>query len=213
MECDNVSAFYFLDNSKRENRMDINKEFAQMFDKFMSISQPHMDGTIDPEEVGLLACEKGATVFYMLSNGETNFDRGWEEAQKQSIFADFENLYGDDCTKLGISVIENGYNREEIEDRFEVDDVYKGYNSKFNMVVLSGNTPPKYAIEVLEESLSESKKHASKKVDTRDLIIKNNATEKPKEIIKLEAKASSDNLYSTDEIDALLDDDDFWDSI
>ncbi len=211
-QLDNINTIHLLDNSKRENKEQINKEYAEMIDVFMNMPKFSTadDSTVDAEEIGIIGLSKGSTVFYNLPNDESNAKMGLAKAIKSSIFADLceENEV---CQYLAITTKPNGYNQRDIENLFNVNEyTVNSFNDKYNLVVASGFKPQKTIVEMLDTSLKEEDLNRNNlKVETfSDLKIKTDVI----------TKQNTDNTtlhqknveIINNDIDKLLDDDDLW---
>lgn len=210
-QLDNIYTMHVLDNGKRQNKGDINKEYAEMFDIFMNMPKfiPAEDSKVDPEEIGIIGLCKGSTVIYNLPNDEKNVKIGMAKATQDSIFADLCDET-EKCEYLAITTKPNGYNQKDIENEFDVNEyAINSFNDEHNLIVASGFKPQKVAVETLERSIIEEEKNRNSKDDVfSDLKIKT----------EIETKQSS-NLTPTNQkhkdvdakaINKLLDDDDLW---
>lgn len=211
----NINAFYLLDNNKRKDKMEINKEFAQQFDMFMNISQPHPNGVIDKEEIGILANAKGSTALYVLPNDESDTKIAIAKAINNSIFADFGD-YNEPCKYLGISTVEDKFNQRIIESEFEYnEDCFKGFNSSANIVITSGCKPQKIAIEMLGISIKEKLNKKISSIDEfEDLTVEGVITDNDKMRMNEIVNNHTKNIkQEATDVDKILDDDSLWDSI
>lgn len=211
-QLDNINAIHLLDNSKRDNKEQINKEYAEMFDVFMNMPKfdAAEDSTVDAEEIGIIGLCKGSTVFYNLPKGEKNAKMGLAKAIQNSIFADLceEN---EACQYLAITTKPNEYDQKDIENLFNVNEYsVNSFNDNHNLVVASGFKPQRTIIEMLDTSLKE------------EIINKNTLPIETFSDLKIETdivtKQTTDSKNShqknveivNNDIDKLLDDEDLW---
>lgn len=208
IKLDNINSFYILDNNKRKNNRDINKEFAQQFDTFMSMPmQEKTDNVIDEEELGIVSSCKGATIFYTLPDEKKDAKIALAIAEKDSIFAEL-NENTSICKYLGISINKENYDYKEIAKQFKIDEyMVSAYNKKksnLNLVAETGCKLGKISIELLEESIKEDEEDTKEEENTSvDLSIGSDINTKQK------TKSVNNNMNEED-IEEKLNNDSLW---
>jgi cell division GTPase FtsZ len=92
---DNIRSLFLLDNNKRADFLEINSEFAMLFDRFFSYTGMTIKGNLDGEELETLMLDRGISVITEFENDD--FNKGVKNAVSRTIFADW-NL---DCKYAG----------------------------------------------------------------------------------------------------------------
>jgi len=209
----NINLSFLLDNNKRENKEDINIEFAERFNAMMDISKANNDSltVIDSADSEILISAKGSASIYILPNKERDAKVAIEKAIKDSIFADYSK---DLCEYLAISLLPNSeLKRNNIVDYFQPseDKFIEGCNKKYNLVVATGCDLElqRGAIELLDVSLSESIVERTKS-SVRDLMVGEKKVNKP---IKEESIHAENIKQQEKNVDDILKDDKLWDDI
>lgn len=116
-EQDNVRSLFLLDNNTREDFLDINTEFAMLFDRFIGYEGITIRGNVDGEEIETLLTDKGVSV--LLEFEDEDFKMGLVKSLKSSIFANW-NL---DCNYVGAILNKNFSDvnvSEDVKDCFGV---------------------------------------------------------------------------------------------
>lgn len=213
---ENINSIHVLDNNKREDEEEINREFANQFDVFMnmhdSIPSKELKSRIDKDEIGNLAISKGSTLFYMLPSDKKDLKVGIAEATENSIFADLTEDVNE-CEYIGIINKEGQYNQKEIDKMFSPSEYsVGGYSDKYNFLVVTGTTPQKFAIEMLEDNIQEEEKDRKKSNVFSNLKVESNIdTSQPESVAKTTKKENTSKESKS--IDDLLNDDDLWNDI
>lgn len=212
----NINLSFILDNNKRENKYDINKEFANYFDALMDISKLNTTGlgVIDSADAEILTTAKGSGAIYILPKDEKDTKIAIAKATSNSIFADFSH---DTCSFLGVSLLpESQYKRNLISNHFSPreDKFIEGFNDKYNLVVITGcdMALQKGAIEYLDLSISESVLQEGEESQTKvdDLVV----GQKKKPNVVAEPSLHQMNIKEQEkDVDKLLEDDNLWDDI
>lgn len=169
----NVCTHHILDNNKRDNKKDINIDFAEKFEAMIRITEPNLEGeeTIDNGDMGVLTSSKGASAIYFLPE-EADTKVAIAKGIKNSIYADFSK---DECKYLAISLkIGSNLDRNTIVNYFEPseDQFVYGSNDICNMVVVTGASLSlqKGLIELFDLSISEQT-NTRKEDSPEDLIV------------------------------------------
>ena len=205
----------FLDNDKRDNELEVNKEWAKSLNSALSLSAPHVRGTIDTADSTTLMTEaKGYQVIY-------NLDEQLKDTVKNAItYAMNDSVYfepiSNKCVYLGISTKPETFDHYAISDAFDVrESTFEGYNDKENILVISGATLPKLMAEMLKESLDEKNKQTNSIFDEEEdlsIAIDVDSNQKVKSTI-VQPKTEEQNLVKSDEEVKELFNDEFWDDI
>jgi hypothetical protein len=216
VEISNIRTSFILDNNKRENKYQINKEFANLFDSMMDISKLTESnlGVIDTADAEVLITAKGSTGIYQLDENESDTKVALAKAYKRSIFVDFSK---DECNYLGISLLpDSDINRNDLVKHFKPkkDRFIEGFNEKCNLVIVSGCNIglQKGAIEYLDLGIADTTDETIEVSATEDLMVGKNK----KNSAIIEDNAHMSNLKSKakeKDMDKLLDDDALWNDI
>ena len=133
---DNFNTMYLLDNSKREDKTDINREFAAQFSLLMNLSQPNETDTIDESDADRIRNAKGLGAMYFLDDS-TEGAVAIASGYKNSIYVDFDTEY---YQYAALSLKENsGLNARNIVENLKFgENVEIGYNPFMSMFVTTG---------------------------------------------------------------------------
>ena len=110
---DKLSSIHLLDNNKREDYLDINIEFSQLFDRFVEFNETSQKGNIDGEELEILSTSNGNSVILEFESSEFKVDLA--KAINDSIYADWNS----DCSNLGVILEEGNSKIECLESIYE----------------------------------------------------------------------------------------------
>lgn len=169
MLIDNLKSYYVLDNNKRDDKLEINTEFAILFNRFVSLPESNMHGVLDESEIERMMTAKGMTCLYDLGD-EDSIECVLPEECKRSIFAEMQDNYYE---YIGISSI----------DEIEIDDVhaviggspkfdtFHGYNTTSNFVSITGANPPTTFIEMIKDTY-ETKMSTNKATKIENATVK-----------------------------------------
>ena len=201
---DNFSTFSIVDNDKRVDKMDLNKEWAKLFDSSLNIANGSIEGSIDDADLKVISVEPGYKVIYRLDS-----DRRMEEsvavgkAINESIF--FEAA-SDRCAYLGISTVKGDYKQDTLKEKFRYSkSVFLGDNTDENIIVASGCAIPKDAIELILAEIEDRKK------EVVEVVFDKSALQVKVEKKKVEKKVNEIvEIKDTTNEDVIDDDDDFW---
>lgn len=206
---DKLCSIHLLDNNKRENFLDINQEFSQLFDRFIDFNETTQKGNIDGEELEKLAIDNGISI--ILEFEDDDFKMGIAKAIKESIYADWNN----DCNYLGI-VLQNEINKtKSLEDIYECFGMpitdFTTFSKDSNLIIATGisfnMTISKQLAALANEKLKRKQELDKNRLDddTDDIEIdfnsirnKNKSNINPKKKIK-------DNSNLTKELNNIVD--------
>ena len=202
---DAFETFSIVDNDKRKDRMDINKEWAHLMDSSLNIANGDIQGSIDDADLKVMSTAKGYKVIYNLDlSHKIDEKMAVGKAINESIFFDAPSSK---CSYLGISLKRGDYNGEKIRDQFEVSrSSYIGINESENIVMATGCEIPRMAIDLIIEELEERKKNNSAEVifDKNELKVEVERSVNKKEVVEVVEQKFTSNEEVIDE------DDDFW---
>lgn len=159
----NLKSVFILDNNTRGNKLDINVEFAKTFDSIVNMAIPNKKGVIDEYELEkLLTCTGNSIIMKFNSTDCTPDTIG----SYNSIFLDYDK----GCKYMGVSTVED-FDINILENEFgKPTDVFKGYNDKDNIVIVSGiNFPMKY-FKSLDKEIEEFNKQEKEKTISVETI-------------------------------------------
>lgn len=211
----NITSFYILDNETRKNNItNINKEFAQSFDLFMSTPKlEKTDNTIDVEELATVSQSKGAVMFYLLPNKKEDPKVALATAEKNSIFAELDDNNNHKCEYLIMALQKDKYDYEEVSSLFKVKEFKLcGYNNlknnDLNLIIATGLNLQKTTMEELDLSLQEDEENeeVDEIIDKKDLKIDT-------DIITKQEERSTNNNINDNDLEDKLNDDALWDNL
>lgn len=153
----NLKSMFILDNNRRQNKLDINAEFVKLFDQVVNICEPNKNGVIDDYELEiLLTCKGTSTILHF----DYNEDKAIVTDADKSIFLEHEK----NCQYLGVSTV-NDFDVSVLEHEFgKPKDVFKGYNSKSNILIASGLPYPMKYFKQLDTDIQDFKFSGSKRL-------------------------------------------------
>lgn len=202
---DNIATFSIVDNDKRNDKMELNKEWAKLLDSSLNISSASLEGSIDDADLRVVSVEEGYKTILKLEQKDQYMDEqmALEKATSESIFFD---VVDNRCAYMAISLTKDGYNSGLLKSKFKPSkSTFIGVNNNENIIVLSGCSIPKMAIELIMEELEDRKKEIKTTVfDKNSLKInleRKQHKEKTQEIVE---------IIATKNEDIIDDDDDFW---
>jgi hypothetical protein len=94
-EQDNVRGIFLLNNNSRKDFLDINTEFAMLFDRLVGYNGTTVRGNVDGEEIETLITDKGVSA--ILEFEDEDFKIGIAKAIENTIFA----TWNMDCNYIG----------------------------------------------------------------------------------------------------------------
>lgn len=196
-----INTFYILDNGKRNDKLIINKEFADLYDSFLNTTQINKNGVIDGSELEVLTNSRGFGAIYNIDSIKGNSDV-WKVIDN-SIFLTGNNTT---CNYLGISVNE-GFNYSKVTDIFTIkEDMFLGYTNLKPTLILGGIPLNNNVIKDIKNSLDILKITIDNSSQTEDeLLIELDSSNTIQEEKKVEEAKSIDELMENE--------DDFWNSI
>jgi len=199
---DLIDDIKFIDNTKGKNYEEINKRAIDDLNMAFNINATHEIGDIDDSDSKIVNTTKGYGLVLRLMDGETSEEKAVENAIENTVFAVPDNT---DCDNLGISVKEDQYDVEILENLFKVGRVtHKTYNKKFNALVFGGcKSAPNETIEYLKTRLDELREQTEKTNNTRKKMITVNVDTKGN---ILSSKSTDKVSFTEEELDDLVDD-------
>lgn len=206
----NIGAFYLLDNNKRPYNQTINREFANLFNKFLDITTAHVNGVIDAKEMTELGNTPGLSAIYDIEKYLDAPSQLIDNCAKDSIFV----LGSKHKHHIGITAPVNFDKTIITENVGQTGEIYEGYTEDNPLLVLSGvnmtntalgNVYDVYRYKVELEEINRKALEEEKEEDIELELFKPKTTKKPK------ASSTSTESKSIDEL--LEDEDDFWDDI
>lgn len=93
----NLCSIHLLDNNSRKNKLDINSEFAILFDSIADYHEKSTRGNLDGEELEKLITAHGFTVILEFDGDNENFKSDIQQAKESSIYANWKP----NCNYLG----------------------------------------------------------------------------------------------------------------
>lgn len=155
----NLKSMFILDNNKRQDKIDINSEFATLFDQVVNISQPNKNGVIDDYELELLlTCKGNSTILHF----DFNDDGVIVTDTAKSIFLDHQKI----SQYLGVSTTSD-FDISALEHEFgKPKDVFKGYNEARNILIASGLPYPMKYFKQLDSDVQDYRFSGDKRLST-----------------------------------------------
>lgn len=139
-----IKPLFILDNNTRDNKLEINKEFAYLYDSVVNMSNPDVNGVIDESEIEAVLRTKGNVIIeewnelYMGNKvfNKSIFTPHYSTSQKVAVVSQKEINLRDLNFKIG-----NPYRS------------YKGHNTDKNLIIASGMTYPDMRIRDYQEAI------------------------------------------------------------
>lgn len=206
----NIGAIYLLNNNKRKTKQAINREFADLFNIYLSSTNAHVDGVIDRRELEILGTTKGLTAIYDIKRYVDEPEKIITEVMNDSIFV----LNSSVIENVGLS-IPQGFDSEFIIDHFKpCGENFEGFTDNNPMLMLSGVKATNKAVEEAYDTytykklqLEENRKLMEEKEAESDLDLDLERTKKP----LIQTSTSYEEVATIDDI--LSGGESFWDDI
>lgn len=200
----NIGAIYLLDNNKRNSKQTINREFARLFNKYLDMTKPHIDGVIDSSELTELGTTTGLTGIYNIDDYLDNPDEIETECLKNSIFV----LNARPIQLVGMTA-PKGFNKEAVVDRLKhTGEFYEGFvDGEEAMMVLAGVKMTNKAVEHAYDTY---------KYKTELMELNQRAMEEEPDIefdMPINKPKSVKHKTEAKSLEELVNSGDFWDSI
>lgn len=206
----NINTVYLIDNNRREGKSSaaINKEFADLFNTFLTTTDSHADGVLDGAEIEILANAPGLSALYKLDNYVENNKKAIAEEISKSMFV----VGSAKCEYLGISVPE-GTDTQTLLDIYNIqNDYFVGYSDKNPILIVSGVKITANAVSNVKDTLN-----------LKNASIKSSEEEEEEEVaitveyeVIKKATPATNKQEKVEEVsidDLLENEDDFWNDI
>lgn len=113
---------YILDNNKA-NKIAINNQFVDLFNRVINMTTPDVRGVIDQAELETLLKSKGNTVIKDLTNNDTIF-----------------GYCKKGCRYIGLTTVDEVNEEKYINEYGTPVDLFKGYSTKKNTIIITGTS-------------------------------------------------------------------------
>ena len=203
---DKLYSIHLLDNNKREDFLQLNQDFSQLFDSFIEFNEVTKKGNIDGEELEKLATDSGITVILEFENDD--FKLGTEGAIKDSIYADWNG----DCNYLGIILQDKNKKSDCVEILSEnfgmpITD-FTTFSENGNLVIATGMSfnasLPKRLATIAKEKLEKKQEIQANKVNNeKDDIELDLSSFKSKTLLNRDKKKSDEVSIAKDVQDTI----------
>lgn len=197
-----VDSIMFIDNNQSISELEINNKAMKELDDGIGISENNTD-TADSRRVHT---SKGYKVILNLDDTVNNIDKAVDMAIGKSMFYIPDDL---SCDVMVGSISEN-FNKKDIEKKFQPFDFSKINESASNnsILVIGGCSMPKEAIELIQEAKRDIENRKKSRVveDINELKIRSSSNNKKNEKVD-----NTSSKVSSDELNAMFEDDSFWD--
>lgn len=195
-----IDSFQFIDNDKSTNEEEVNIKAMKELDESLSFAS----GKLDNSDLERVHSTSGYKMFLKLDTKTTDFKTALNDFQRNTMFYIPENNHLE-CDSI-VGDLSN-LSQETINDQIDVYGFSK-YNkndeSNFNLLLLGGCDTPKDVIMLMKEALRESKKKKRSRISEEDIIVKIDKEDKSEKSVTQQGRLSSKD------IDAIYNDDDFW---
>lgn len=145
-EIESLQSAIFLNNNSRPNKLNINAEFLDLFDRVVNMTIEDQRGIIDMVDLEKLICCKGSSIILNLDELDND----------NSIFFKSQG-----CKFLGITSIDE-YDDSLLNSYGMPEDIFKGYNDDYNLAILTGFEYPIEYINQLSIIIEEYKNNKNK---------------------------------------------------
>lgn len=196
-EADGINSIFIIDNNYHPNKIKINKEFVELFDKAINITKVDERGIIDKAELELLLTTKGATIISKIKD-KTLGEKGISinKLDTNMIFEKLMFAYDKKgCRYIGLSTQSDNAENEikELEKAFgKPIDTFIGYNDKETIAIIAGMKLPTKVIKNILDSVNDDKpdidvSESELNISIPSLLVeeKDNKKEKEKDMDKL----------------------------
>lgn len=164
-----LGSIFILDNNQREDKLSINRSFANLFDAFMNVANySSIKGVIDIAEQKTLLETSGVAAIHRITQG------GKEELVSSINNGIYPKLEGNKKVKyIGLSQSDNKdvISVEDLKDIVgEGIDTFTGYgNTEETVLYLAGLSMPKTYIDNLAESIKSEQERVQKILEDDDI--------------------------------------------
>jgi hypothetical protein len=195
-----INDIKFINNNKRENYSEINKDSIILIDKAYGMLGHSRIGSVDEDNLTKVTTAKGYGVILELPKNYSSLEDAITEAQEKSVFSMPSNIY---CEYGAINVTDT-YNIDNIVEIIDADEtIYKTYGDKMNLITLGGCEFPDGDIDDIEAELKERELRRSTP-KKRGFGFKSKYGNKPKEEIKVEKEESFNDYVDDDDLDKIF---------
>ena len=159
-----IDSFIWIDNdgkiidtfSKNEREIEINNEFAEMFNSIFEI--PVVNGiNFDDGNLGNILMDKGSLYIYDLDDTCSSVEVAMKKAENYSPLCkpNYDNEKDKvDCGYIGLSLLEDSFDSDRILGAFNyTKEKYIGINEEKNLVLVSGLMPPINKMNMIEREI------------------------------------------------------------
>jgi hypothetical protein len=207
-----VDTIYLIDNNKRRNLDEINKEATKTLDLAFSLNNFDTSGNIDQNDSTRINTAKGYSFIMPLNSKFTELQDAIDDSIKNSVFMTPQSY---ECDYMGAVIQNKYYNINELKSKFEVYKAdYCGNSEKQNLIVLGGLSVPKDGIDIIQMALKDLEKKSSRKREVdEDLFVKIDKSDDDRGEIastKTNEKAIESTTVTADVLNNLFNDN-FWD--
>lgn len=144
-EIESLQSVIFLNNNSRVNKLSINTEFLDLFDRVINMTIEDQRGIIDMIDLEKLICCKGSSIILNL-----------DELDSDSIFFKSQG-----CKFIGITSIDE-YDDSLLSSYGIPEDIFIGYNDDYNLAILTGFEYPIEYINQLSSIIEDYKNNKTK---------------------------------------------------
>lgn len=152
-----MGAAFFLDNNNRKNKLQINKNFVDLFEELVDIPRNHtsMRGNIDKAEIKEVLTTKGAAMISKLSKQDSGTAQ-LIESFESTVFAPRER---DRAIRYLTLMAAGEINIPALEKEFGLMlDTYQTYDAAYTLCCLSGLSYPFTRILTIKDKVKESQR-------------------------------------------------------
>lgn len=156
-EIENLRSVFLIDNAKGD-KLELNKSFARLFDKFVVSNNPNARGNIDADEIETLFTSKGVSTILPVCEAADG-----TLSLQDNVLID----YNMGCGNVGLYCVDEHIKEEIIdlvnEEFGTPDDYFIGYSDKTNMVMVTEMNYPDAMVETFENIINNARAEKTKR--------------------------------------------------
>lgn len=205
----NLHSIYVIDNSKRDSKEDINKEFAETFNSMLNFAEDNKDGSFDEADSEKFLLAYGICGIYNFQLPKTDLIEEIAEVMEDSIYVVKSKFFDNVGLKINETFDEEDEEVLFSEFRSRNDNLVVKTKSKDTTLILSGSKINNKIISSVSK-MFEKKSKEIESFEEKEEDIKMATIDVPKKIIR--PKKQTEERKAIDEI-LKNGTEDFWNSI
>jgi len=165
---ENLGSVFFLDNNKHDNKLQINKQFTETLDAFLTTENSSVLGNIDKAEIKTLLQSSGSSILIKLSK-EKSTNTDLINKLYDNIYAPIEK--DKIVTYIGISKAKECITLDKLVNEIGMPlDDFQGYGSNYTVCMISGLTYPISRLNQIKAIVESDSKKISDNIKDRQIL-------------------------------------------